>query len=93
MRIETSALSALAERTEFDIRASLHSLQFLARRAKGAKITADDVAGNVVGIKDIKRNLFEVWSKVFKQRRAKAVPMSMLRTKNAATMASVVRLV
>ncbi|WOL00712.1 chromosome transmission fidelity protein [Canna indica] len=68
-RTSTSALSALAEYTDCDIRSCLNTLQFLNKKKEALNIL--EIGSQVVGRKDMSRSAFDVWKEVFQKRKLK----------------------
>ncbi|XP_042394576.1 chromosome transmission fidelity protein 18 homolog isoform X1 [Zingiber officinale] len=64
-RTNKSALSALAEYTDCDIRSCLNTLQFLHKKKETLNIS--DISSQVVGRKDISRSTVDVWKEVFQK--------------------------
>ncbi|KAJ8483655.1 hypothetical protein OPV22_016140 [Ensete ventricosum] len=69
LRTNRSALSALAEYTDCDIRSCLNTLQFLNKKKEALNIL--ELGSQVVGRKDITRSVIDVWKEVFQKRRSK----------------------
>ncbi|PRP79624.1 chromosome transmission fidelity factor [Planoprotostelium fungivorum] len=65
VRVDQSTLLSLCELNECDVRSCLHSLQFLA--AKHSTITSSHIVDTSVGLKDIPRNIFELWQSIFQK--------------------------
>mmetsp|Transcript_26426 Transcript_26426/g.67927 ORF Transcript_26426/g.67927 Transcript_26426/m.67927 type:complete len:563 (-) Transcript_26426:300-1988(-) len=64
VRAERSALMALMEKSGYDIRSCLNSLQLLAGRCGGV-ITLKQVRDQQMSSKDMERSAFRVWEEVF----------------------------
>ncbi|URE09839.1 chromosome transmission fidelity protein 18 [Musa troglodytarum] len=69
LRTNRSALSALAEYTDCDIRSCLNTLQFLNKKKEALNIL--ELGSQVVGRKDMTRSVTDVWKKVFQKRKSK----------------------
>jgi chromosome transmission fidelity protein 18 len=67
VRAEPRALTALAERTQCDVRAALHALQLLSRSGRPVRL-ADVTAA--VGAKDLTVGPLDAWKAVFSRARA-----------------------
>ena len=63
LKTDHTALSALAEKSENDIRSCLSTLQFF--KSKGTKMSAVDVYKTFVGQKDSTKSHFSVWQDLF----------------------------
>ncbi|CAL9095761.1 unnamed protein product [Musa acuminata var. zebrina] len=69
LRTNRSALSALAEYTDCDIRSCLNTLQFLNKKKEALNIL--ELGSQVVGRKDMTRSVTDVWKEVFQKRKSK----------------------
>ncbi|XP_068662997.1 uncharacterized protein [Aristolochia californica] len=69
LKASSIALTALAEYTECDIRSCLNTLQFLNKKRQSLNIL--EVGSQVVGHKDMSKNAFDVWKKIFQKRKSK----------------------
>ncbi|CAL0303132.1 unnamed protein product [Lupinus luteus] len=69
MHASAIALTALAEYTECDIRSCLNTLQFLSK--KNETLNAFDVGSQVVGQKDMSKNVIDIWKEIFQRKRTK----------------------
>jgi chromosome transmission fidelity protein 18 len=71
LQVPAHTLRAVVEGTDNDIRACLHSLQFLRPGMKGGATAA------AIGRKDVGKNIFEIWNEAFAspKRQSKARPM------------------
>ncbi|PKI63416.1 hypothetical protein CRG98_016083 [Punica granatum] len=63
------ALTALAEYTECDIRHCLNTLQFLKNKKETLNVV--DISSQVVGRKDMSRNIFDIWKEIFQKKKFK----------------------
>lgn len=63
MKSDMSALLALCEKAEFDIRSCLATLYFLKTRKR--QLRYSDVANLNIGQKDMHKSLFQVWQEIF----------------------------
>eukprot|EP01135_Chromosphaera_perkinsii_P003049 Nk52_evm31s233 gene=Nk52_evmTU31s233 len=63
LKIDNQALNLLCQMTEFDIRSSLNTLQFLRRKTN--HVTADMLKRLNIGQKDKRRGIFHVWESLF----------------------------
>ena len=63
MRTDMTALMALAEKTDNDIRSCLSTLQFF--KSRGKYMRAVDVHKTNIGQKDVHRSLFSIWEDIF----------------------------
>lgn len=68
-KTSSTALSALAEFTECDIRSCLNTLQFLNKKKETLNFL--EVSNQVVGMKDISRSVFDIWKEIFQKRTTK----------------------
>ena len=79
LAVDMRTLVALCEMTDCDIRACLHTMQFLGGSAQGSstrtkssrQLTLDLLAKSHVGVKDMGRSLFSVWEDIFQLRKPK----------------------
>ncbi|KAK7290458.1 hypothetical protein RIF29_04899 [Crotalaria pallida] len=69
MNANAIALTALAEYTECDIRSCLNTLQFLSKKKE--TLNAFDVGSQVVGQKDMLKNVIDIWKEIFQRKRRK----------------------
>ncbi|KAF1897159.1 hypothetical protein Lal_00034862 [Lupinus albus] len=69
MNASAIALTALAEYTECDIRSCLNTLQFISK--KNETLNAFDVGSQVVGQKDMSKNVIDIWKEIFQRKRMK----------------------
>ncbi|XP_066992527.2 chromosome transmission fidelity protein 18 homolog [Anabrus simplex] len=69
LRSDLSAMMALAEKTNNDIRSCMSLLQFF--KAQGKAIKLSDVHRSSVGQKDMQKGLFPVWQEIFQIQRPK----------------------
>ncbi|XP_061362875.1 uncharacterized protein LOC133306562 [Gastrolobium bilobum] len=69
MKASAIALTALAEYTECDIRSCLNTLQFLSKKKETLNVF--DIASQVVGQKDMSKNLLDIWKELFQRKRTK----------------------
>ncbi|KAJ7979668.1 chromosome transmission fidelity protein 18-like [Quillaja saponaria] len=69
MKTNSIALTALGEYTECDIRSCLNTLQFLSKKKETLNVF--DISSQVVGQKDISRNVLDIWKEVFQRKKAK----------------------
>eukprot|EP00850_Spirogloea_muscicola_P004567 SM000019S05111 [mRNA] locus=s19:1074054:1081504:+ [translate_table: standard] len=67
-KADARALTALASHTECDIRSCLNTLQFLHSRRSSLSM---DVESQIVGRKDMTRNMFHIWQEVFQAKKRK----------------------
>eukprot|EP00752_Nemacystus_decipiens_P016349 g14621.t1 len=73
LTVNTDALTRLADRSHLDVRSCLNTLQFVARRASSGGVrnaSAALLTAVAEGIKDERRDLFEVLRSVFTRRRS-----------------------
>ncbi|CBJ48332.1 similar to CTF18, chromosome transmission fidelity factor 18 homolog isoform 3 [Ectocarpus siliculosus] len=73
LTVNTDALTRLADRSHLDVRSCLHTLQFVARRASSGSVTNASAAlltAVAEGIKDERRDLFEVLRSVFTRKKS-----------------------
>ncbi|WJX17347.1 hypothetical protein P8452_07276 [Trifolium repens] len=63
------ALTALAEYTACDIRSCLNTLQFLSKKKE--TLNAFDIGSQVVGQKDMSKNVLDIWKELFQRKRTK----------------------
>ncbi|KAK4266311.1 hypothetical protein QN277_027254 [Acacia crassicarpa] len=70
MKVNAIALTALAEYTECDIRSCLNTLQFLNKKKEAVNVF--DIGSQVVGRKDMSKNVLDIWKEVFQRKKAKA---------------------
>ncbi|CAM9411529.1 unnamed protein product, partial [Ectocarpus sp. 8 AP-2014] len=73
LTVNTDALTRLADRSHLDVRSCLHTLQFVARRASSGGVTNASAAlltAVAEGIKDERRDLFEVLRSVFTRKKS-----------------------
>ncbi|KAH1229062.1 Chromosome transmission fidelity protein 18 [Glycine max] len=71
MKASAIALTALAEYTECDIRSCLNSLQFLFKKKQALNVF--DIGSQVVGQKDMSKNVLDIWKEIFHKRRTKKI--------------------
>ncbi|TKY53598.1 Chromosome transmission fidelity protein 18-like [Spatholobus suberectus] len=69
MKASAIALTALAEYTECDIRSCLNTLQFLSKKKEALNVF--DIGSQVVGQKDMSKNVLDIWKEIFHKRRTK----------------------
>ncbi|MED6218397.1 hypothetical protein PIB30_026360 [Stylosanthes scabra] len=69
MKASAIALTALAEYTECDIRSCLNTLQFLSKKKE--TLNMFDLASQVVGQKDMSKNVIDIWKEIFHRKRRK----------------------
>eukprot|EP00850_Spirogloea_muscicola_P010707 SM000064S19729 [mRNA] locus=s64:153757:161302:- [translate_table: standard] len=67
-KVDARALTALASHTECDIRSCLNTLQFLHSKRSSLSM---DVESQIVGRKDMTRNMFRIWQEVFQAKKRK----------------------
>eukprot|EP00850_Spirogloea_muscicola_P006172 SM000029S10467 [mRNA] locus=s29:313841:321290:+ [translate_table: standard] len=67
-KADACALTALASHTECDIRSCLNTLQFLHSKRSSLSM---DVESQIVGRKDMTRNMFHIWQEVFQSKKRK----------------------
>ena len=60
---DMTALLALCEKTDNDIRACLSTLQFF--KSKGKELRSSDVQKANIGQKDVQKSQFSVWKEIF----------------------------
>ncbi|CAL5206759.1 unnamed protein product [Lathyrus oleraceus] len=63
------ALTALAEYTACDIRSCLNTLQFVSKKKE--TLNAFDIGSQVVGQKDMSKNVLDIWKELFQRKRTK----------------------
>ncbi|XP_058724350.1 uncharacterized protein LOC131595863 [Vicia villosa] len=63
------ALTALAEYTACDIRSCLNTLQFVSKKKE--TLNAFDIGSQVVGKKDMSKNVLDIWKELFQRKRTK----------------------
>ncbi|XP_054805256.1 uncharacterized protein LOC129308225 isoform X1 [Prosopis cineraria] len=69
MKANAIALTALAEYTECDIRSCLNTLQFLSKKKETLNVF--DIGSQVVGRKDMSKNVLDIWKEVFQRKKIK----------------------
>ncbi|KAI4342598.1 hypothetical protein MLD38_027207 [Melastoma candidum] len=69
MKTSSVALTALAEFTECDIRSCLNTLQFLNKKKEA--LSELNISTQVVGQKDVSRNIFDIWKEIFQKKKIK----------------------
>ncbi|KAL1368046.1 hypothetical protein HN51_022146 [Arachis hypogaea] len=69
MKASAIALTALANYTECDIRSCLNTLQFLSKKKE--TLNMFDLASQVVGQKDMSKNVIDIWKEIFHRKRKK----------------------
>lgn len=69
MKTSSSALAALADYTECDIRSCLNTLQFLNKKKENLNML--EVSSQVVGRKDMSRSVFDILKGIFQKRKKK----------------------
>ncbi|KAK7279105.1 hypothetical protein RJT34_24149 [Clitoria ternatea] len=69
MKATAIALTALAEYTECDIRSCLNTLQFLSKKKE--TLNAFDIGSQVVGQKDMTKNVLDIWKQIFHSKRTR----------------------
>ncbi|XP_004514027.1 uncharacterized protein [Cicer arietinum] len=65
------ALTALAQYTECDIRSCLNTLQFLSKKKETLNVF--DIGSQVVGQKDMSKNVIDIWKELFQRKRTKKI--------------------
>ncbi|GAA0156401.1 hydrolase [Lithospermum erythrorhizon] len=68
-KTSSTALTALAQYTECDIRSCLNTLQFLHKKKEALNLL--EVSSQVVGRKDTSKSAFDVWKEIFQKRKSK----------------------
>lgn len=63
--VDGKALMELADLMECDVRASLHALQFISRRAQKTTLTVDKMARLVAGLKDAQKSPLAIYDAIF----------------------------
>jgi len=63
VKTDLSALLALAEKADYDIRSCLATLYFL--KSRGSRLRYADVQNLNIGRKDTHKSLFQVWTEIF----------------------------
>ncbi|XP_034678780.1 chromosome transmission fidelity protein 18 homolog isoform X2 [Vitis riparia] len=74
LKTNSTALTALAEYTECDIRSCLNTLQFLNK--KNQTLNVFEISSQVVGQKDMSRSIFDIWKEIFQNRKMKRAKRS-----------------
>eukprot|EP00261_Vitis_vinifera_P032295 XP_019073538.1 PREDICTED: chromosome transmission fidelity protein 18 homolog [Vitis vinifera] len=74
LKTNSTALAALAEYTECDIRSCLNTLQFLNK--KNQTLNVFEISSQVVGQKDMSRSIFDIWKEIFQNRKMKRAKRS-----------------
>ncbi|WJZ89353.1 hypothetical protein VitviT2T_008576 [Vitis vinifera] len=74
LKTNSTALAALAEYTECDIRSCLNTLQFLNK--KNQTLNVFEISSQVVGQKDMSRSIFDIWKEIFQDRKMKRAKRS-----------------
>ncbi|XP_012092645.1 chromosome transmission fidelity protein 18 homolog isoform X2 [Jatropha curcas] len=69
MKVSSIALTVLAEYTECDIRSCLNTLQFLNKKKETLNVL--EIGSQVVGRKDMSKNMFDIWKEIFQKRKLK----------------------
>lgn len=81
MKASAIALTALAEYTECDIRSCLNTLQFLSKKKETLNVF--DIGSQVVGQKDMSKNVLDIWKEIFHRRRTKKMERKSHRGKSS----------
>ncbi|XP_031125690.1 chromosome transmission fidelity protein 18 homolog [Ipomoea triloba] len=69
VKTNSTALTALVEYTECDIRSCLNTLQFLNKKKETLNVL--ELKSQVVGKKDASKSAFDIWKEIFQKRIAK----------------------
>ncbi|XP_031113433.1 chromosome transmission fidelity protein 18 homolog [Ipomoea triloba] len=69
VKTNSTALTALVEYTECDIRSCLNTLQFLNKKKETLNVL--ELKSQVVGKKDASKSAFDIWKEIFQKRKAK----------------------
>ncbi|XP_057434172.1 uncharacterized protein LOC130726869 isoform X2 [Lotus japonicus] len=80
MKATAIALTALAEYTECDIRSCLNTLQFVSKKKE--TLNAIDIGSQVVGQKDMSKNVLDIWKQFFQRKRTKKMERESRRSKS-----------
>ncbi|XP_048235422.1 chromosome transmission fidelity protein 18 homolog isoform X3 [Ricinus communis] len=69
MKVSSIALTALADYAECDIRSCLNTLQFLHNKKQSLHML--EIGSQVVGQKDMSKNVFDIWKEIFQKKKMK----------------------